>query len=307
MNRSLFVAVFAVAVTGCASVNPCLAGPASNPGTERQAKDGVCLRSFTWEPAAPARGVVVIIHGLRDYSLRAAGLAESLRDAGFVVVAQDHRGHGYSGGAKQRFESVQQLVEDVDLAVQDARKAHPGLPLFVFGHSMGGLVATQYTLEHPQDVAGLVLSGPGIKVPASVSSGTKNLVGFLSAVFPGAPAQELDSQLFLHDGEEKQKFLADPLIIHEKLPARSTKALLDGINGLDGKRETLAVPLLDVHGEEDVITEIDGSRELVKLAASADKTLVIAPGQRHDLAHEPDGAKFIAEVTGWISQHAPAK
>ncbi|RKI22396.1 alpha/beta fold hydrolase, partial [Corallococcus sp. AB004] len=159
-----------VLLQGCAASTACRTRPATSPGFERTASDGMCLSSVRWEPAhPPVRGVVVLIHGLRDYSDRYGRLAEALQAQGFAVVAQDHRGHGHSGGDRQSMESMQQLVDDVDGVIQDARTRHPGVPVVVFGHSMGGLIATHYVLQHAPGVSGLILSGAGIVLPPGVS------------------------------------------------------------------------------------------------------------------------------------------
>ncbi|QSQ11019.1 alpha/beta hydrolase [Myxococcus landrumensis] len=309
MNRSfLFLtALTALVLTqGCAATTACRTRPETSPGFERTASDGVCLSHIQWEPAQPpVRGVVVLIHGLRDYSDRYSGLAESLRAQGFAVVAQDHRGHGHSGGDRQRIESMQQLVDDVDGVVQDARARHPGAPVLVFGHSMGGLVATHYTLQHAADVSGLILSGAALALPPGVSGFDTRLAKIFGTLLPGLPAQALDSEMFLHDGPEKERFLADPLITHEKLPARSAKALIAAIEALDGKLQDLKLPLLVVHGGEDVITSLEGSRAVVAQATSTDKRLIIYEGQRHDLAHEPDAQKVVGDIVSWVEAHVP--
>ncbi|NOK03670.1 MULTISPECIES: alpha/beta hydrolase [unclassified Myxococcus] len=128
--------------------------------------------------------------------------------------------------------------------------------------------------------------------------------GFKS-VPPGLPAQDLDSQMFLHDGPEKERFLADPLITHEKLPARSAKALIAAIEALKGRLLDLRLPLLVVHGGEDVTTSIEGSCALVAQATIADKRLIIYEGQRHDLAHEPDAETVIGDIVAWVEAHVP--
>ncbi|WP_342378758.1 lysophospholipase [Myxococcus stipitatus] len=309
MNRPFLVLTALAALVlsqGCAAATACRTRPATSPGFERTASDGVCLSHLQWEPEQPpVRGVVVLIHGLRDYSDRYGGLAEALRAQGFAVVAQDHRGHGYSGGDRQRVESMQQWVDDVDGVVQATRARHPGVPVVVFGHSMGGLVATHYTLQHAADVSGLILSGAALALPPGVSGFDTRLAKIFGTLTPGLPAQSLDSEQFLHDGPEKERFLADPLITHENLPARSAKALIVAIEALEGRLQELTLPLLVVHGGEDVITSIEGSRTLVAQAASADKRLIIYEGQRHDLAHEPDAQKVIGDIVSWVEAHVP--
>jgi len=113
------------------------------------ATDGTCLRGFVWKPtSAQVRGVVVITHGIRDYAMRYDTFARKLNAQGYAVYAQDLRGHAHSGGARQRFDSMKQLVADGDLAFSAARSQYPTAPVFALGHSLGGLVTTEYALAH---------------------------------------------------------------------------------------------------------------------------------------------------------------
>lgn len=297
------VALSLALLQGCAANTRCIAGPTAFPSTERTAADGTCLRAFSWTPEGKPRAVLVVVHGLRDYAIRYDALAQSLKAKGFLVVAQDHRGHGHSGGDPVRMESVEQLVADVDGLVQETRKANPGVPLFMLGHSMGGLVAADWALAHQDQLAGLVLSGPGIVLPPSVSGFDRGAVGLFGAIAPGLHLQDLPNDEFLSPGANKEAFLADPLIDHRNIPAATAKVLLRAIDDFGPHMGEFTVPLLAIHGEKDVITEIDGSRQVVAKAASTDKRLILYPGQRHDLAHEPDAPKVIADVTGWLDAH----
>ncbi len=284
---------------GCAS-KACLEAFGTTARSTRDATDGVCLSSDQWKPTEKPAGVVVLVHGLLDHAQRFEGLAQALRNQGFMVYAQDHRGHGLSGGARQRFDSIEQLVVDLDGLIEQARSQVPGAPLFLVGHSMGGLVATHYTLKHPSEVRALVLSGPALAISASVKPLEKRLARIVSSIAPSLGAQALDMEQFLHDGDEKVKFYADPLISHEKLPARSAASILDGVEALEGKFSQITVSLLVLHGAEDKVTEIEGSKALVAQSGSLDKTLEILPGQRHDLFHEPLGAQLAVTVSAWM-------
>jgi alpha-beta hydrolase superfamily lysophospholipase len=306
--RSLWLSLPFLGLVGCATTTCLEVATGTTPArtTTATSGDGTCLARFSWAPVGqPVRGIVVLVHGLRDYSLRMEELAAALTSKGFAVVAQDHRGHGYSGGARQRFDSIEQLEADVDLAVADARTQYPGVPVFVFGHSMGGLVAARYALDHQAQLAGVVVSGGALAFDDKVTDGQKSAARFFGAVLPGLPAQDLDDDAFVTSAQTRAAFMADPHITHEKLPARSARALVDGIEALADRRAELTLPVLFIHGGNDTITPIAGSEAFVKLAKSADKTFTLYPGQRHDLAHEADHAKVVADVAGWVEKHVP--
>jgi len=309
----LLAALVAVAVSGCATTHPCTVTtvkPYSNDRVvltpyQAQASDATCLQAYEWKPQANSvRGVVVIIHGVRDHASRYDALAQALGKQGLAVYAQDHRGHGNSGGDRQRFDSIGQLVDDVDVAVSEAKRRHPGVPVFLYGHSMGGLVATQYALAHGESLRGVVLSGAALKLQPNVTGGEKAAAHFFGGLIPGLPAQHLDDTEFVREPAAKAELAADPLIDHGNLPARSAAAALDAIDDTQRRMEQVKVPLLILHGTADKATNVDGSRDLYARAGSTDKTLKLYDGVFHDLMHEPERDRIIQDVTAWITARA---
>lgn len=269
--------------------------------TTLEAADGTCLRSFAWDPAPkPAGGVVVIVHGIRDYALRYDDFAARLKAAGFAVYAQDLRGHAHSGGARQRFDSMAQMVADVDRLVADAAHRHPGLPVFLYGHSLGGLIASNYALAHGNKLKGLVLSAAALKLPLSVSPIQVSLARLIAGLAPGLPAQAIDDSEFSRDPAVMAKLASDTLIVHDRLPAASVAGAIGGIEAVQAAMESFTLPLLILHGTADKVNPIEGSRELAARARSADKTLKIYDGLYHDLLNEPERDQVASDVLDWI-------
>lgn len=309
----LLVSTLALAAgsAGCASAR-CAEGaaaltaaaPAGMRAWQTDASDGVCLQSFAWKAAGDVKGVVVIAHGLRDHATRYEDLARALTAHGFAVYAEDMRGHGFSGGAHQRFDSMDQLVNDLDDLVQAARLEHPGKPVFIYGHSLGGLLTSHYALRFQKDLAGVVLSGAALKLMPDVTSGQISAARFFGTVLPGLPAQELDDGQFVSTPAARDALLNDPLVDHSNLPARSAKVTVDAIDAAAARLEDFTVPLLVMHGEADKTTNVEGSRALVTRARSQDKALRIWEGQLHDLLHEPRAKEVIDAVVRWIEAHA---
>lgn len=297
-------AVLAALLSSSCATGTCATAPAAPPSIQRSAADGTCLESYTWANEKEARGVVVVVHGIRDHALRYEPLARSLTAAGFVVAAQDMRGHGRSGGHRQRFDSMEQLVADLEPVVEAARTANPGKPVFLYGHSLGGLIATTYATKHQGQLAGLILSGPALKLLPTVTSGELGAARFFGSVLPNLAAQPVDDSTFVTSPEAKAELAADPLVSHENLPARSAKAAIEGIDAIAASMETLTVPMLVMHASEDKATNPDGSRELVAKARSTDKTLRIWEGQNHDLLHEAVAPQVIDTTVRWIEAHA---
>lgn len=308
---SLFVAAATLALAlgnaGCATTR-CADGaarlaaqaPVALAALQVDATDGVCLQSYSWKGPTEVKGVVIVHHGIRDHASRYGLLAEALANDGYAVYSHDMRGHGYSGGDRQRFDSIDQLTGDLDLVVQRARGEHPGKPVFLYGHSLGGLVTSHYTLAHQGDLAGVVLSGAALELLPSVTSGQVSAARFFGTVLPGLPAQEIDDSVFVSTKEALDDFMRDPLVDHGNLPARSARTAVDAIDALAPRMGDFTVPLFIMHGAADKTTPVDGSRHLAERARSADKTLKVWDAQAHDLLHEPAAKAIVGEVVTWI-------
>ena len=121
---------------------------------------GVRIVYDTWTPDQPARGVVVLSHGYAEHARRYDHVAQRFGDAGLIVYALDHRGHGRSGGKRVYLRDIGEYTGDFHTLVGIAAREHPDLPRIVLGHSMGGGVVFAYGAEHPGDYAAMVLSGP---------------------------------------------------------------------------------------------------------------------------------------------------
>lgn len=304
MGRIGWVAVAGL-LTGCGAKQACLDVPRAFGDAEPStltAPDRTCLQEVRWTPDGEPKGVVVVVHGIRDHAMRYDGLAAALVGDGFVVASHDMRGHGASGGRRQRFDSIDQLVDDVDLVVDEVRADHPSLPVFVYGHSLGGLVGTRYALQHEDELAGLVLSAAALKLPVEVTGGQIFAARLFGAILPNLPAQPIDDTKFVSTPAANAVFMNDPLVAHDKLPARSARATLNGIRDIEGRYAEVGLPILVMHGSHDEVTDIAGSRGLVAEARSADKTLQIWDDQWHDLLHEPGADEVIARVVAWLDE-----
>jgi acylglycerol lipase len=266
------------------------------------AKDGTPLQAYEWKPKArTAKGAVVIVHGIRDHALRYAILADSLAGQGFAVYAQDMRGHARSGGSRQRFESIRQLVEDIDVEVSEVQSRNPGLPVFMYGHSLGGLVTAHYALTYPEKTKGIVLSGPALKLLPGIGGFKKGLARIFSFLIPSLPAQYVDDSQFVRELKAKAGMQTDSLIDHSNLPARSAAAALSAIDEIQKRMEEIRTPFLALHGKADKATNIEGSQELYRRGQSPDKTLKLYEHMFHDLMHEPERDVVISDVIAWLN------
>jgi acylglycerol lipase len=266
------------------------------------ASDGVCLRAFVWKPgAASARGVVVITHGIRDYALRYSAFARQLNAQGYVVYAQDLRGHAHSGGQRQRFDSMEQLVADTDLVMEAAKGAYPSLPLFAFGHSLGGLVTTQYALAHGTKLKGLVLSGAALQRPKSVGDFASGAAKFVGTVAPGLKIVKVDDSEFSRDPAVMAQLASDPLVNRDSLPAATAASSIKGMAEVQARAAELRLPILVMYGLDDKVNPTEGSDLLLQNIGSSDKSLKTYAKVYHDMLHEPERDQIAADVIAWLN------
>ncbi len=267
------------------------------------AKDATKIFIQWWKPKTKARAAVILVHGLKDHSNRYAPLAEKLSRDGFAVYALDLRGHGHSSGMRVWVESFDDYLDDVGLLAKRVATEVGPTKTFVFGHSMGGAIATLYTLKHQSELSGLVLSGAALQADVSwvKSVGTK-VVGTLA---PRAGVFDLDIEKFSRDPSVVQECKNDPLVYQEGAPAHTAVELLAAIDRIGEHMPDVTLPLFVLHGTADTITPPAGSKELHARARSKDKTIILYPGLVHDLVHEPEREKVMDDIEAWLRERAP--
>lgn len=267
-----------------------------------QAVDGNCMQGYVWQPAGAVRGVVVVVHGLHDHARRYEALAQALNASGLAVVAQDQRGHGGSGGASQRLDSVQQLLADVDLARAQASSRYPQLPQFLYGHSLGGMVVAHHAAQHSPSWAGVIVSSAALKLPTTVTPGSLHVVSALSALAPGLGLEAVDEKQLVREPAQLASLAKDATIRREKLPARTVATLLQGIVSLQERMPQITAPLLVLHGQQDKVTDPAGSSLLKTQAGSKNIELRLYDGALHDLLHEPEAADVQQTINRFVQQ-----
>ena len=177
--------------------------------------------------------MVVIAHGAGEHSGRYTHVAQRLVDEGYAVYAIEHRGHGRSQGPRALIDRIDNAVADLDRLVPLASDAHPGAPVFLLGHSMGGTIALSYALAHQERLAGLVLSGPLAALEAVPAADADRPPGRCRSLAPRTPLIAIDSSLVSRDPAVVSDYRSDPLVHHGKLP---------GANGGRARRCDRGVP-----------------------------------------------------------------
>lgn len=262
---------------------------------------GVRIVYDVWTPDTAPRGVLVLSHGLGEYARRYDHVAKRFGEAGLVTYALDHRGHGRSGGKRVLVRDIHEYTADFDTLVGIATREHHGLKCIVLGHSMGGGIVFAYGVERPDNYDLMVLSGPAVAAQDQVSPLLALAAKVLGAVVPGLPAQDLDVDAISRDPAVVAAYKDDPLVYHGKVPAGIGRALLQVGETMPQRAPALTAPLLVVHGEQDRLISVAGSRRLVECVGSTDVELKVYPGLYHEVFNEPEREQVLDDVVSWIT------
>jgi alpha-beta hydrolase superfamily lysophospholipase len=262
---------------------------------------GVRIVYDVWTPETTPRAVVVLSHGLGEHARRYDHVAQRFGEHGLVTYALDHRGHGRSGGKRVLLRDISEYTGDFDTLVGIAKKEHPGCKCIVLGHSMGGGIVFAYGVERPDNYDLMVLSGPAVAAQDAVSPLLVFTAKTLGAVAPGLPVQELDVSAISRDPAVVHAYNTDPLVHHGKVPAGIARALLLVGETMPQRAPALTAPLLVVHGSEDRLITVDGSRRLAEAVGSSDVELKVYPGLYHEVINEPERNQVLDDVVSWIN------
>ncbi len=266
---------------------------------------GLNIFTRTWRPEGNARGIVVIVHGLNSHSGQYLWVGEQLAEAGLAVYALDHRGRGRSDGERFYVEKIEDYTDDVATLVNQAKSDNPGVPVFVLGHSAGGVISCIYTLDHQSEINGLICESFAYELP--VPDIVLSFLKGLSYITPHTHVFSLKNEDFSRDPEVVESMNNDPLIKGESQPAQTAKVLLNADARLREEFPLINLPVLILHGTEDKATKPSGSQHFYEQASSTDKTIKLYEGHYHDLLNDVGKEIVMADITEWISARIPAE
>jgi acylglycerol lipase len=268
-----------------------------------QGVGGLNIFFRSWRPEQRVRGVVVISHGFNSHSGHYLWVAERLVASGFAVYALDHRGRGKSDGERFFVEKVSDYVNDLASFVQLAKSREPNLPVYLLGHSAGGVISCVYTLEHQAELAGLICESFAFQVYAP-DFALAVLKG-ISHIAPHAHVLKLPNQFFSRDPKVVEAMNEDPLIAHEVQPTLTVAEMVRADERLKKEFSQITLPVLIMHGTDDRVTKPGGSQLFYESAGSADKTLKLYEEHYHDLLNDLGKEGVLADIQSWIDARLP--
>jgi len=269
--------------------------------THLKTRDGLRLHVCGQEPESAPKAVVCLVHGLGEHCGRYGFVAEAFTRAGIAWLAFDLRGHGRSEGKRGHAPNYEMLMADLFELLETARQRHPALPLFLYGHSLGGNLAIHYALRRQAELAGVVASAPLLRLafePPRWQTATLRLLHALR-LQPPMPSK-LDAGKLSRNPNVLEAYRSDPLVHGRITPALATAMIEKGQWNLEHAQE-LPCPLLLVHGGTDRITSPQASAEFAK-KAGATCTLKIWDGLFHELHNEPERRQVLDSVLAWMEK-----
>lgn len=249
------------------------------------------LVARTWSGSAEPTHVVVIAHGYGEHIGRYERLADALVRNGAVVYAVDHVGHGKSEGERVFVQDFEDVVTDLHALDETARREHPGLPVVLLGHSMGGLIASRYAQRYGDSLAALVLSSP---VVGRWDAGTAMLA---MEEIPDVP---LDVTTLSRDMAVGETYAADPLVWHGSFKRETLEAMQRAMETIAKGSSFGDLPVLWVHGADDQLVPLEGTRGGIEHLRGRRLVERIYPEARHELFNELNADEVIADVTEFI-------
>ena len=258
----------------------------------------------SWQANGKTRGVIVIVHGFNAHSGQYMSVAEQFAENGLAVYALDLRGRGRSEGERFYIDKFENYAVDVATLVETAKSENPGLPVFLLGHSAGGVVSCLYALEYQEEIDGLICESFAFQVPAP-DFALAVLKG-LSYIAPHFHSIKLKNEDFSRDPQVVEAMNNDPQIKDEAQPIETMAELVRSDERLKKEFPLIKLPLLILHGTADKAAKPSGSQFFYDTASSTDKTLKLYEGHFHDLLHDIDHEVVIDDITNWINERLGA-
>ena len=263
------------------------------------------LFAQSWAPTGPPKGTVALVHGFGEHSDRYTYLVEALTSQGYGVGALDHRGHGRSPGIRGHVDRFDDFLADVGALLAALRQQSPDRQLFLFGHSVGGLIALDYAIRQPTDLAGVIASAP-LLTAANVSPLLQYAAKALSRLKPDFGLNTgLDAATISRDPAEVLRYHQDPMV-HSQATARLATELDRATAWTQAHASDLRLPLFIYHGAGDRLVPIAGSRAFFANVASADKQWLEVPAGYHESHNDVDRQMVLDEVVKWLDAHTLA-
>jgi len=270
--------------------------------TSWKLNDGIEIFAQGWEPEKQQRkAVVCLVHGVGEHTSRYEHVARIFTKSGYVLFGADLRGHGRSKGKRGHFPSAETILNDIDIFIEKARTRYPGLPLFLYGHSLGGILVLYYSLKRHPKVKGVISSSPGLRTEIENQKLKVVAAKLLGTLFPKLTLSSgLDSGTICRDEKVVDNYKKDSLV-HDKISLGFGKVML-GVNKWTLEHAVeFPLSLLLMHGKKDTIAFVSGSKDFAERAGEK-SNLVLWENAWHELHNEPEKNEVFETMLNWLNK-----
>jgi len=257
-----------------------------------------------WLPEGEPKALLLIVHGLAEHSGRYINVVNHFVPQGYAVHGFDHLGHGKSDGTRVYVEHFEDYTDTIKIYFDRIR---PGKPVFLVGHSMGGLIGALYLLDHQRELAGAVLSGPAVKIPDKITPTIVVVGKILSALLPKFGLLGLEAEGICRDPAVVQTYITDPLVHKGKTTARLAAEMLKAIRHISAQASKITLPIMIVQGSADRLVDPAGARMLYDTISSPEKEMRIYEGLYHEVFNEPERERVLRDIERWIEAHLDSR
>jgi alpha-beta hydrolase superfamily lysophospholipase len=264
-------------------------------------REGQSFFACEWSPAGEPKGVILLIHGLSDHAGRYHHVGSFFATAGYAMIVVDLRGNGRSFGKRGHFPSYEIIMDDISLFIETARKRQPGLPLFLYGHSMGGNLVLNYLIRYGAPAAGAIVTSPWLRLNLQPPFFKLILAILANRVFPSLTQPDGIIPAFLsHDEEVGRRYAADPLV-HKQISVRTFLEISRAGEYAIKDAARVSCPLLLMHGTDDQLTSFEASREFSEKMV-VQHTFKAWDGLYHELHNEFEKETVLGLINDWIGR-----
>lgn len=253
-----------------------------------------------WITNGQPKGIVLIIHGLNSHSGYYQNFSTQLNENNYESYAIDLRGRGKSDGERYYISDYKDIIADIDQLLNIIKLAHPTGPIFLLGHSAGGVFASLYAVNHQAKLKGLISESFAFQVPSPGFA--LAAIKFLSHIIPHTRLVKLNNKDFSRDKAIVDRMNNDPLLKNEKQPTKTMQQLLLAAEYLKQEMPEIKLPILILHGTADKATESSGSEYFMEHASSTDKQLKLYEGHYHDLLNDKYNGIIIKDIIRWLNE-----
>ncbi|GAB4493685.1 MAG: alpha/beta hydrolase [Anaerolineales bacterium] len=264
-------------------------------------KNGANIYYQHWQPQSDPKAILLIVHGIGEHSGRYLNVVNYFVPRGFAVYGLDHIGHGKSDGTRMFVERFSDFTEPLKAYFDMIQRWQPGKPVFIVGHSMGGLIGSVYLLEHQDELKGAVLSAPAVKVADNISPVTIVMGKALSAILPQTGLLALDASTISRDPSVVSAYVNDPLVYTGKVTARLAAEMLSAMQRITAEAASIHLPILLLQGSADRLVNPDGAKMLYEKASTPNKTLKVYEGLYHEVFNEPEREQVFKDMEAWLN------